>query len=191
MTRRIQRQRTKGWRMPEGAVYVGRPSSWGNPFAWNDERAPWMALSLGERADAVGRRAAAVKLYRWWITGAKHEDFPLDTEEHGGPAIEYSNGVVRSFRSVASGLGVFMWLREPLAIPAAPRPPAAPGCGRPRLLLLTRSAVPCGRAAGAGRGMTRLRLFLFGCEVCGMPAWWQAVGHGRRRHLAFCPRRPR
>ena len=30
--KRIQRQRTKGWRMPEGAVYVGRPSLWGNPF---------------------------------------------------------------------------------------------------------------------------------------------------------------
>ena len=29
---RIQRQRTKGWRMPEGAVYVGRPGRWGNPF---------------------------------------------------------------------------------------------------------------------------------------------------------------
>lgn len=30
--KRIQRKRTKGWRMPEGAVYVGRPSRWGNPF---------------------------------------------------------------------------------------------------------------------------------------------------------------
>lgn len=29
---RIQRRRTKGWRMPEGAVYVGRPTGWGNPF---------------------------------------------------------------------------------------------------------------------------------------------------------------
>lgn len=29
---RIQRKRTKGWRMPEGAVYVGRPTRWGNPF---------------------------------------------------------------------------------------------------------------------------------------------------------------
>lgn len=28
---RIQRKRTKGWRMPEGAVYVGRPTKWGNP----------------------------------------------------------------------------------------------------------------------------------------------------------------
>lgn len=32
MPRRIQRQRTKGWRLPEGAVYVGRPTKWGNPF---------------------------------------------------------------------------------------------------------------------------------------------------------------
>ena len=30
--KRIQRKRTKGWRMPEGAMYVGRPTPWGNPF---------------------------------------------------------------------------------------------------------------------------------------------------------------
>lgn len=29
---RIQRKRTKGWRMPAGAVYVGRGSGWGNPY---------------------------------------------------------------------------------------------------------------------------------------------------------------
>ena len=29
---RIQRKRMKGWRMPEGAVYVGRPTVFGNPF---------------------------------------------------------------------------------------------------------------------------------------------------------------
>ncbi|HET7326979.1 MAG TPA: DUF4326 domain-containing protein [Nocardioidaceae bacterium] len=32
MPERIQRKRTKGWRMPEGAVYVGRPTIFGNPF---------------------------------------------------------------------------------------------------------------------------------------------------------------
>jgi hypothetical protein len=37
--KRIQRKRTKGWKMPENAVYVGRPSKWGNPWeASNDER---------------------------------------------------------------------------------------------------------------------------------------------------------
>ena len=33
MAKRIQRKRTKGWRMPDGAVYVGRPTKWGNPFS--------------------------------------------------------------------------------------------------------------------------------------------------------------
>lgn len=29
---RIQRKRTKGFKMPENTVYVGRPGKWGNPF---------------------------------------------------------------------------------------------------------------------------------------------------------------
>ena len=29
---RIQRKRTKGWRMPPNTVYVGRPSKWCNHF---------------------------------------------------------------------------------------------------------------------------------------------------------------
>jgi Domain of unknown function (DUF4326) len=32
VTERIQRRRTRGWRMPTGAVYVGRGSQWGNPW---------------------------------------------------------------------------------------------------------------------------------------------------------------
>ncbi len=30
--KRIQRKRTKGWRMPPNTVYVGRGSKWGNQF---------------------------------------------------------------------------------------------------------------------------------------------------------------
>ncbi|MCL1927572.1 MAG: DUF4326 domain-containing protein [Treponema sp.] len=36
MPKRIQRKRTKGWKMPENAVYVGRPTKWGNPFTGDD-----------------------------------------------------------------------------------------------------------------------------------------------------------
>lgn len=42
MPQRIQRRRTKGWRMPEDAVYVGRGSRWGNwyviktAYAWHN-----------------------------------------------------------------------------------------------------------------------------------------------------------
>jgi hypothetical protein len=30
--KRIQLKRSRGWRKPEGAICVGRPSKWGNPF---------------------------------------------------------------------------------------------------------------------------------------------------------------
>jgi len=33
MPTRIQRKRTKGWRMPPDTIYVGRPTIWGNPIA--------------------------------------------------------------------------------------------------------------------------------------------------------------
>lgn len=41
---RIQRRRTKGWRMPESAVYVGRGTDWGNPYrpGAGIERMPWL-----------------------------------------------------------------------------------------------------------------------------------------------------
>ena len=34
--KRIQRQRVKGWRMPPGAIYVGRPTKWGNHIKVGD-----------------------------------------------------------------------------------------------------------------------------------------------------------
>jgi hypothetical protein len=54
---RIQRKRTKGWKMPANTVYVGRPSKWGNPFKVGDFSA--YALKLGEdrglsREEAIG-----------------------------------------------------------------------------------------------------------------------------------------
>ncbi len=49
--KRIQRRRTKGWRLPRGAKYVGRPTKWGNPF--------------------TGKAKTCVEYYRQWITGAQ------------------------------------------------------------------------------------------------------------------------
>jgi len=41
---RIQRKRTKGWHMPENTVYVGRPSKWGNPYAYIYEYSLYKSL---------------------------------------------------------------------------------------------------------------------------------------------------
>lgn len=66
---RIQRKRTKGWRMPEGAVYVGRPTVYGNPFPIEGEWITGAARSFGYPFGPVFLRATAVALYRWWLTG--------------------------------------------------------------------------------------------------------------------------
>lgn len=41
MPERIQRRRTKGWRAPEGAVYVGRGTKWGNPYTPDNYTIGW------------------------------------------------------------------------------------------------------------------------------------------------------
>jgi len=46
MPERIQRRRTAGWRMPQGAIYVGRPTKWGNPFRVGQPSAYWMGPGL-------------------------------------------------------------------------------------------------------------------------------------------------
>jgi hypothetical protein len=68
--KRIQRQRTRGWRMPEGAVYVGRGSRWGNPFR-RESPSTVAALERGEIASVyvVESRADAVFMFR------KHKRF--------------------------------------------------------------------------------------------------------------------
>ena len=67
--RRIQRQRTKGWRMPEDAVYVGRPSQWGNPYPLGTWCAP-KALPFFE--SVVDDEQRAVDLFTRWLAGDPH-----------------------------------------------------------------------------------------------------------------------
>jgi hypothetical protein len=35
--KRIQRSCAKGWKMPANAIYVGRPTVWGNPYVVGSE----------------------------------------------------------------------------------------------------------------------------------------------------------
>jgi hypothetical protein len=46
--------RRRGWRKPQGAVYVGRPTRWGNPFRV-------------DRASTSRARAVAVAEYRSYL----------------------------------------------------------------------------------------------------------------------------
>ena len=96
---RVQRRRgVKGWRKPEGAVYVGRisdtkPGKWGNPFDWR-----------------VYGRAEAVRLHREWflpqpglVALARAELVgktlmcycPVDQQCHADTLLEVANGGAR------------------------------------------------------------------------------------------------
>lgn len=68
MPKRIQRKRTKGWRMPEGAVYVGRPSSWGNPFQVG-EPFRYFSLTHGWRVGVIGSVKHAATEFRIYLAG--------------------------------------------------------------------------------------------------------------------------
>lgn len=64
--KRIQRERVKGWRMPPGARYVGRPTEWGNPWPVGAE----VAVSLGGEIAVIPLTAAmAVECFRDLMEG--------------------------------------------------------------------------------------------------------------------------
>lgn len=71
---RIQRRRTAGWRAPDGAVYVGRGSKWGNPnrIVFDPATDGWHLHydnggNIGVWPTATAARGAAVTMYRWHL----------------------------------------------------------------------------------------------------------------------------
>lgn len=104
MPERIQQRLTRGWRKPEGAVIVSRPSSWGNPFKIGETK--WLADAEGNPTlFPVPDAAEAVRLFRWYVTGGEREQIirkqlagkdlacwcPLDQPCHADVLLEIAN----------------------------------------------------------------------------------------------------
>lgn len=78
--RRIQRRRVFGWRAPEGAVYVGRPTRFGNPYRL--VRADHgLLVQFGDTGGSVGvwpseaeARRYATEAFRVWIEQPEQEE---------------------------------------------------------------------------------------------------------------------
>jgi len=81
--KRIQRKRTKGWRMPPNTVYVGRPTKWGNPFRLmndnlihcnaSDRRKilpPWVIYDNENLWLQDTGLKEVVRLYKLWLSDA-------------------------------------------------------------------------------------------------------------------------
>jgi hypothetical protein len=65
MSERIRLRRAKGWRKPEGAITVARPSSWGNPFRLGE------VVRTDEGVEVTLDRDAMIALYRCWLAGQR------------------------------------------------------------------------------------------------------------------------
>lgn len=81
--KRIQRQRTKGWRTPPNCVYVGRPTRYGNPYKVQKMFGQWWRvvrmIGGGEsiQSGAMTKSEAtelAVDLYRVYVEKQLQED---------------------------------------------------------------------------------------------------------------------
>lgn len=119
---RIQLRRTKGWRKPEGAVVVARPSKWGNPYRIEDLHR--RLSDFGEKPNVAELRLLVVDMFRadltygpdspyWWygphmqiirIKGALQDDqlagrdlacwCPLDSPCHADVLLEIANAEI-------------------------------------------------------------------------------------------------
>jgi hypothetical protein len=76
--------------MPEGAVYVGRPSAWGNPYTGPDAVERYRGW-----AEAQARWARAEVLASWWLTAIEDRDLvcwcPLDQPCHADVLLDLAN----------------------------------------------------------------------------------------------------
>ncbi|MDE1914714.1 MAG: DUF4326 domain-containing protein [Sphingomonadales bacterium] len=83
--RRIQRPRRKGVPLPANAIYVGRPTRWGNPFEgrqWGHAKATilhanWLNGRIGaltlERMGFGPAEIAALERLRIWVLTSLHQ----------------------------------------------------------------------------------------------------------------------
>lgn len=98
MPKRIQRKRTKGWRMPPNTVSICRPGKWGNPFEVTEER-PAAVAKTAFLLWLTGDIYAGLPEQKQWILDNIHllrsKDLACDCREdepcHGDVLLELAN----------------------------------------------------------------------------------------------------
>lgn len=90
---RIQRKRTKGWKMPANTIYVGRPTRWGNPNDWRAAgRAEAVAAYRAQWLDFFIKDPEALPRLKRNLGGKNLACFcPLDQPCHADVLLELSN----------------------------------------------------------------------------------------------------
>jgi hypothetical protein len=94
MAKRIQRRRTKGWKMPTGAINCTRPGRWGNPYTredWGDDAIPMFRAAVCANKDPTNG-LPTLELIRDELRGKDLACFcPLDQPCHVDVLLEFAN----------------------------------------------------------------------------------------------------
>ena len=92
MPERIQRKRTKGWRMPYNAKYVGRPTIFGNPFLASSESDAQFCVDAYRRWIHRPSQAWIVDMAKKLLKGKDLACWcPLDQPCHADVLLEIAN----------------------------------------------------------------------------------------------------
>jgi len=83
---RVQRKRSKGWKMPENTIYVGRGTQWGNPFKIVPVKFGWHVIAKEGGKEHVilktddYQKAVNLSLesYQYWLMPYTHKDGDMD-----------------------------------------------------------------------------------------------------------------
>jgi Domain of unknown function (DUF4326) len=93
MPKRIQLRRTKGWRKPEGAIVVARPSRYGNPYVIGGGVSRAEAIDRFRTALLAGRLAVSVEDVRRELRGHDLACWcALDQPCHADVLLDVANG---------------------------------------------------------------------------------------------------
>ncbi|MCF8481041.1 MAG: DUF4326 domain-containing protein [Rhodospirillum sp.] len=111
--KRLRRSRTRGWRMPADALYVGRPTRFGNPFPTFGDWTARAAAILGYPLDPLGVRQASLALFRGWLLGESVRPGPKGTALNEGAP---------SAQAVVVAVAASGHPPEPPKVPEAPPP---------------------------------------------------------------------
>ena len=94
MPKRIQRKRTKGWKMPPNTVYVGRGTKWGNPFRLGKDGTAQLCVAQFRAflQELWGTDMAGPEAIRYQLRGKDLACWcPLDQPCHADVLLEIAN----------------------------------------------------------------------------------------------------
>lgn len=99
----IQRLRTRGWRMPPDAMYVGRPGPFGNPFTIEG------CIDVGYATNREDAAMQCVRAFRSWVNVTGAHRFDSDVMWSGDGTRSYDRRVIRARLHELTGRDLACW----------------------------------------------------------------------------------